>query len=193
MSEQAPETAQNSDAGGAGAAIDGEYLPSPANRGRGRPTTYTEAIANLICERLIDGDSLLTICGEDGMPSYSAVMAWLRRHEDFAHNYARAKEIHADRKFEEIQQIADDGRNDWMAIHGDDDAGWRLNGEHVQRSKLRVDTLKWRLGRMAPKKYGDHATLAVTGADGGPIASVNLSVTDPAESARMYQALIAGK
>ena len=35
------------------------------------------------------------------------------------------------------------------------ESGYQLNGEHVQRSKLRVDTRKWYLSKILPKKYGD--------------------------------------
>ena len=37
--------------------------------------------------------------------------------------------------------------------------GWRVNGEAVQRSKLRVDTRKWVASKLKPKKYGDKLTL----------------------------------
>jgi hypothetical protein len=39
---------------------------------------------------------------------------------------------------EDILDIADDGRNDWMRANAADDAGWVLNGENIQRSKLRT-------------------------------------------------------
>ncbi|MEU6504669.1 hypothetical protein ABZ895_34575, partial [Streptomyces californicus] len=33
--------------------------------------------------------------------------------------------------------------------------GYQLNGEHVQRSRLRIDTRKWYLSKIMPKKYGE--------------------------------------
>ncbi len=42
-----------------------------------------------------------------------------------------------------------------------------LDHEHVQRSRLRVDTRKWAAGKLAPKRYGDK--LQHTGEGGGPI------------------------
>ena len=54
-------------------------------------------------------------------------------------------------------EIADDARNDWMSYE-DKNSGcesWRLNGEHVQRSRLRIDTRKWLASKLAPKIYGD--------------------------------------
>ncbi|EDT6018112.1 DNA packaging protein, partial [Salmonella enterica subsp. enterica] len=58
---------------------------------------------------------------------------------------------------EELFDIADDGTNDWMEkLDKDGEAiGYQLNGEHVQRSKLRIDTRKWYLSKIMPKKYGD--------------------------------------
>jgi hypothetical protein len=75
--------------------------------------------------------------------------------------YARAREVQADTLVDEILEIADDGTNDWMAREGKDgEAGWALNGEHVQRSKLRVDSRKWFASKVAPKKYGEKLELA---------------------------------
>lgn len=53
-------------------------------------------------------------------------------------------------------EIADDASNDWMERTGKDgeSIGWQLNGEHVNRSKLRIDTRKWVMERMAPKRFG---------------------------------------
>lgn len=70
---------------------------------------------------------------------------------------------------DEILEISDDGSNDWMERLGKEGepAGWQLNGEHVQRSRLRVDTRKWILSKLAPKRYGDK--LQHTGDGGGPI------------------------
>ena len=45
----------------------------------------------------------------------------------------------------------------------------RLNAEFVARSRLKVDTRKWLMARMAPKVYGDKVTQEVQGPDGGPI------------------------
>ena len=52
----------------------------------------------------------------------------------------------------EIFDISDDGTNE---RNGKDSEGFQLNGEAIQRSKLRVDTRKWALSKLVPKKYGD--------------------------------------
>lgn len=84
--------------------------------------------------------------------------------------YARAREACADAIAEDIMRIADDGSNDWMEANANDDPGWRANGEHIQRSKLRVDARKWLLSKIAPKQYGDRIAQEISGPDGGPIS-----------------------
>ncbi|ELY4440254.1 DNA packaging protein [Cronobacter dublinensis] len=123
----------------------------------GRPSDYTEELAEIICLRLAEGESLRSVCRDEGMPSKQAVLRWLARNESFRAQYVRAKEEGAEAIAEELFDIADDGSNDWMEkLDKDGEAiGYQLNGEHVQRSKLRIDTRKWYLSKIMPKKYGD--------------------------------------
>lgn len=99
----------------------------------------------------------------------STIFKELAENAAFAEQYARACEMRADAQLEELLEIADDGRNDWMQRHAGEDVGWAVNGEHIQRSRLRVDARKWAMAKMAPKKYGDRVTNEVVGKDGGPI------------------------
>ena len=134
-----------------------------AKRKTGRPTLYTEALALEICRRMADGESLRSVCRDEAMPDKSTVLRWLGDKENgaFRDQYARAREMQADALFDEALEIANDGSNDWMEQFDKDGeaSGWKLNGEHVQRSKLRVDTYKWAAGKLAPKKYGDRLDL----------------------------------
>lgn len=132
---------------------------------QGRPTDYTEQLALTICLRLSEGESLRKVCLDDAMPDKSTVLRWIARHESFRDQYAKAKADGAEALAEEIFDIADDGANDWMekfSAEGDS-LGWQLNGEHVQRSRLRIDTRKWYLSKIMPKKYGDRLEVANTG------------------------------
>lgn len=123
----------------------------------GRHSDYTDEMAEIICMRLAEGDSLRKICSDEDMPSKTSVFRWLAKNSSFRDQYAQAKEMGCQVWAEEIIDIADDGSNDWMEQLDKDGevAGYRLNGEHVQRSKLRVDSRKWLLSKLAPKKYGD--------------------------------------
>jgi hypothetical protein len=67
---------------------------------------------------------------------------------------------------DELMEIADDGRNDWMERHGEEDPGWQVNSEHIQRSRLRVDARKWTLSKVLPKIYGDKQEIDHKSSDG---------------------------
>ena len=83
--------------------------------------------------------------------------------------YAKARELQADTIFDEMFDIADDGSNDWMLKKSGDDEIEVLNHEHVQRSRLRIDTRKWALARMAPKKYGEKLETTLKGDEDAPL------------------------
>ncbi len=93
-------------------------------------------------------------------------MKWAAEKPEFSEQYAKAREMLLEHWAEDILDIADDGRNDWMERNGNkDDEGnprtntYVLNGEHVNRSRLRVDSRKWLLSKLAAKKYGDKIEL----------------------------------
>lgn len=131
-------------------------------------------MAARICSELADGASLRTICKADGMPNKSTVFRWLAAREDFRDQYARARDAQADALAEETLDIADEASNDWMARNDPENPGWVVNGEHIQRSRLRVDARKWFASKVAPKKYGEKLELA--GDPSAPLVPV-LNVT----------------
>lgn len=150
---------------------------------RGRPTEYNSDVAGRICAELATGRTLRDVCRDDGMPPESTVRRWVMDdREGFAAQYARAREIGYQSMADELVEISDDGSNDWMRRKGDEDAPYVLNGEHVQRSRLRVDTRKWLLSKALPKVYGDKVTTEITGKDGGPVQTESVS---DLEAARM--------
>jgi len=154
----------------------------PIKRKCGRPVTFypakkQEAVNAILSRVATSRDSILTICKSDkDLPNAETFFTWIRESEELAHDYARAKESQADIIAEEMLDISDNGTNDYMerqAGNGDN-VGWQLNGEHVQRSKLRIETRKWLLGKLRPKRYGDTVRQEITGANGG---ALNVTVT----------------
>lgn len=129
----------------------------------GRPTKYTQEIANEICERIAQGEPLRQICRDEHMPGWVAVYDWLHKYADFSERFARARDLGFDAIAEETLDISDDARNDWMEKQGKDAEGYQLNGEHVQRSKLRVETRLKLLAKWSPKKYGDKQQVELSG------------------------------
>lgn len=136
----------------------------------GRPSEYTQEKADLICAMIAEGKSVRTICLDEGMPSLPTFYKWLRENEIFLNQYARAKDDQADALAEEILDIADDGTNDWMEQRdANGDIGFKINGEHVQRSRLRIDSRKWLASKLKPKKYGDSTQIKHADADGNKL------------------------
>lgn len=127
--------------------------------GLGRPSDYTPELADEICTRLANGESLRAICSsdrDDWMPHIGTVLRWVGQHEEFREQYARAREIQAETMADEIIGIADDA---------DIDAG-----AGVAKARLQVDARKWVASKLLPKKYGDKLQAEVSGPDGGAIA-----------------------
>ena len=126
-----------------------------------RPTDYTAETAKRICAKLAEGHSLSTVCKADDMPGLATVYGWLGAHREFAEMYARAKDDCCYAMAESIVDIADDGSNDWMVSNNPKNPGWLVNGEAVQRSRLRVDTRKWLLAKLQPRRYGENSNTTV--------------------------------
>ena len=129
----------------------------------GRPSKFNQDIADEICERISEGESLRRICLSENMPERRTVYAWLMKEEfeSFQHQYTRARELQAENFADEMNDIADDAVNDYMeTVDAEGAVSYRLNGENIQRSRLRIDTRKWIASKLKPKKYGDKLELS---------------------------------
>lgn len=112
-----------------------------------------------ICQRVMAGESVRRICRDEHMPAQSTVFEWLASDIQFRTAYQIAKQLLAETLADDMLEISDDTSGDF--IEGQD--GPAFNAEHVQRSKLRVDTRKWLASKLAPKRYGDSTALRVDG------------------------------
>ena len=129
----------------------------------GRPSVYSDKLANDICIRIALGESLRRICMEDKMPAQSSVYEWLLRHADFAEKYARARELQAETQFDELTDIVDQPPElNHVVDKNGELVEVKFDSSYVAWMKLRVDTRKWTAARMAPKKYGEQKTPEVT-------------------------------
>lgn len=139
----------------------------------GRPTDYSDELANRILERLADGESLRKICAGDDMPHRSTVFRWLAGDKTFRDLYALAKEAQADAFADDVVAIADAPlraetvTETMKAVSLGNNGGSELQpvtetrtSDAVERSKLMVDARKWAAAKLAPKKYGDKLELS---------------------------------
>lgn len=128
--------------------------PPPYNPLPPRPSLLTPGTRAEILARLAAGQTLLRICRDAHMPDRTTVVKWVSSDRDgFAAEYRAAREHGYEVMAEELLDIADDGRNDYLL---DPETGKQVwNGEHPFRSRLRLDTRKWILAKMLPKVFGD--------------------------------------
>jgi hypothetical protein len=132
----------------------------------GRPSDYDRETALKICDQLALGKSLRKICDDPAMPGFRTVFQWLESNQEFAQQYARAREIQADYLAEEGMDIAD-------------------STQDPAKARLQIDARKWFASKVAPKKYGDKITQEFSGPDGGPIpTSLEVSFVRPSEAAK---------
>lgn len=151
----------------------------------GRPSSFTEEVADKICSQLAIGMSLREICRADDMPGAATVFRWLANpdYKTFREQYARAKEAGIEALAEDILDIADDATNDWMERKDSngENIGWQFNGEAARRSQIRIDARKWLLSKLAPKKYGDKQIIGGDPDNPVQIQQVKRIVVDPSE------------
>lgn len=140
-------------------------------------SSYTPEIAERICTRLAMGESLARICKDrdQGFPNRLTVFQWLRKFPEFEVQYRQAREFHIDGVEDEILDMADNTEGDtieWLNPKtGEMEV--RTDHENINRSRLKVDTRKWWLGKQRPKKYGDKVTQEVSGPDGKDLVTVD--------------------
>lgn len=137
-----------------------------------RRSVYSDELARKICALLADGQSLLQICKASDMPNRATVFDWLMdpRYAEFKKMYEFARDVQADSLFDDLLTIADDGQNDYMeSVDTNGGVSYRLNGENINRSRLRIDTRKWAASKLKPKKYGDKVAVVGGGDDDEPI------------------------
>lgn len=121
------------------------------NKG-GRPTTFNDVTATIICERIASGETLTSVCKTPGMPKPQTVHRWRRKYRAFGEEYAIARIDQAESWGDESIDISDDDSLDTM----DGPKGGQVaNHANVQRDRLRIDTRKFLMSKIAPRIYGD--------------------------------------
>ncbi len=120
---------------------------SQKSNGRGRPSIYSNELADKICTRIAFGESVRKICASEDMPNEETIYRWVINIEDFSKKYRLAREMQQERHLDELIEIADDPPP--LTPMGTTDSG------AVQHARLRIDTRKWAMARLSPKKYGE--------------------------------------
>ncbi len=101
-----------------------------------RRSRFDETIARRLCRRLAEGETLVAICREAGMPARRTVYDWLEAHAVFRGLYREARQQQLESWAEEIVALADG-----LGAEEDRDA--------VARVKLRIEVRQWLIARLA--------------------------------------------
>ena len=128
---------------------------------RDRPTKYNKKLGERICKQIANGKSLLKISKLKNMPTRQTIHNWLLDKElkDFFDNYEKSCNVRAENMFDNLNEISD----------------LSDKKESTNRSRLRVDTRKWYLSKIMPKKYGDK--LDITSGN-KPIPIINVQTNE---------------
>lgn len=105
--------------------------------GPGRPSIYTEAIVDTICQSMANGETVTEICKRPDMPGIETIQRWKREKPEFGERYAQAREELADWHFNEALQVTLDATI-----------------ETVQVARLRFEGHKWYAEKLNPREYG---------------------------------------
>lgn len=112
----------------------------------GRSSTYSQTIADAICERLLEGESLVDICEHSAMPSRATVYRWMDENAEFETRCARAREGQADYMDALILRTANG-----------------TTADSAQADRVKISAYQWRASKLSPKRYGDKQEITHSG------------------------------
>ena len=120
---------------------------------KGRPSKYTAEIAEKICLRLAQGLTLRSICRDEAFPPESTVRQWAYDNvQGFYAQYARARDLGLDAMADEILEISDTPEPGQIVTQKESGTETKT-GDMIEHRRLKVDTRKWYLSKLAPKRY----------------------------------------
>ncbi|MBP2564522.1 hypothetical protein CFBP5875_04625 [Agrobacterium pusense] len=151
-------------------------------RGRGRPTDYSDELADAICERIITGLSVRKIGDMDDMPCEDTIYTWLSKYEYFSEKYEKACQHRTTKFMEECVDLADTLPDGVMFLGLDGRLYERievlqltvqeraeaclvaigLTTELINKRKLQIDTRLKAAARMHRSKWGDRSEVDLT-------------------------------
>jgi hypothetical protein len=130
----------------------------------GRPVEpVPPAMSEALLDHMATGGSIEAFCSQEGHPCKATVYRWAWKDEEFLRRLLRARAFGAHALVDLAQEVADDGTNDYVERETKKGTIITLDGEHVQRSKLRVDTLLRRAGFYNSTLYGTKQHLEHSG------------------------------
>jgi hypothetical protein len=134
--------------------------------------TWTTETTNQICELIESGKSINSFAGKKGMPSAPSIYRRMVKDPEFAALIQTARAAQQEAEMDKCIQLADSA-----------------TPETVHVIRLQIWARQWRASRLFPKRWGDKASMEITGRDGAPISTQQIALSDDQEAA--LQKLIA--
>lgn len=128
----------------------------------GRPSLFTAEIAETICRRLGEGETLKGICRDPEMPALATVHGWLVRHKDFSDKYLTARKVQTHTLIDETVEIANTPMMGTVTTVGPKGTETRT-ADMIEHRRLQVHARQWFAARVNPKDYGDKVQTELTG------------------------------
>ena len=147
----------------------------------GRPSKFSTAIADMICDNLADGQSLRQMCRDnDDLPKARTVRRWMlgigipeSELEEFRHNYGVARTLYEQHVFDKLHDVGRDVAT---------------NKDHIALAKLWSDNVRWGLKVRNRAEYGDRADIGLGGSEGAlpiPVIKADISQLTSKEQEQM--------
>lgn len=108
--------------------------------------------------------------------NYRAFYGELARNAEAREKYARAKADGLEVLADEILELADTPRLGVKTTTKPDGAVETVEGDMIERSRLQIDSRKWLLSKLAPRKYGEKIDLEHSGSLGLKVTRADESV-----------------
>jgi Bacteriophage Sf6, terminase small subunit-like len=114
-----------------------------------RPTEYTSEIGKTICGRLVEDESLQSICAAPGMPDVATVARWISNNPEFRERYAFAREFQAHCISDEVIDLADAVSTEWVEkVRANGRVVRGRDRKNLPRCRLRIAVRNWVVDRL---------------------------------------------
>ena len=127
-------------------------------------TVYDPEKVAVILKRMSAGESQDPVCKSVGIGP-TTFREWVLDDVDgLSVKYARAKELQLQVWADEIKDLSDACRLGVKTVTSAKDGTTVTEADMVERAKLQIDSRKWLLSKLVPKKYGDRQEVEHSGA-----------------------------
>ena len=113
-----------------------------------RPSEYNFEICKDICDKVADGENIISILKESTYPSWSTFRRWKNENEELRTLYVNSQQDKGIALENEIDEIMQD---------------LKMGKYEPSAANVLIQTLKWKMAKFYPKVFGDKVDLTTGG------------------------------